>query len=386
MGHSKTRKLFKRGGANNNNQNNNNNGNNNNNNTSSTNSNNSAVEEERVDYLDGLASGEREWFWGVFYDAGPEIVNEALTYKFPFYYYQQEFYTTHYEAHLLAMLGALNFVQMPENIRHVSEEDALPQVEFFLEYGANPRTSVIEEKTRTSIWISDEIHNLKETHALTFFCAQDYEECARKIIKNIQLEWGGWTEEDTEMYTDELSYILTKYDIHNGTALLNKWRIIFARAESEDINNINNNNNNNNTNNNNNNANLETRPVPPNAENAITMEPIENGNILVNVNKEYYGNKGRLGEHSHFYKKSTWKEYVKKNAEHQQQLQQEFAHTITPLRSPLTRKNVTNVQPYRAVKQLNANEHNLSKINTTLFTEGGAKRTRKNRKIRRSRR
>ena len=94
----------------------------------------------------------------------------------------------------------------------------------------------------------------------------------------------------------------------------------------------------------------EARPVPYNAVNSISYADIEDGDILVNINREYFGEPGVLGEHSHFYKQSTWDAWEKQFLKTQELMYQEYAIPRKTLKSPYTQKPITSKVLYRAEK------------------------------------
>jgi hypothetical protein len=119
------------------------------------------------------------------------------------------------------------------------------------------------------------------------------------------------------------------------------------------------------------------RFVPYNAINIYSQEDIQDGNIMVNLNKEYYGDPGVVGSHSHFYRKDGWNMAKKKHSEYQEELLYEWAMEPTPIKSPMTRVPIETVNVYRAEKEPHPVEQNFRAIQTNLFQGGKKSMTRK---------
>ncbi len=119
------------------------------------------------------------------------------------------------------------------------------------------------------------------------------------------------------------------------------------------------------------------RLVPYNAINIYSQDDIQDGNIMVNLNKEYYGQPGVVGSHSHFYKKDGWNMAKKKHNEYQEELMYEWGMEPTPIKSPMTRKPVETVNLYRAEKEPHPVEQNFRAIQTNVFQGGKKSMTRK---------
>jgi hypothetical protein len=118
------------------------------------------------------------------------------------------------------------------------------------------------------------------------------------------------------------------------------------------------------------------RPVPYNAINIYSQDDIQDRNILVNLNKEYYGQPGVVGSHSHFYRIDGWNMAKKKHNEYQEELLYDWAMKPTPIKSPMTRRPIQTVNVYRAEKEPHPVEQNFRAIQTNLF-QGGKRKTRK---------
>lgn len=100
---------------------------------------------------------------------------------------------------------------------------------------------------------------------------------------------------------------------------------------------------------------IEARKIPYNAINTITRSDIEDGNILVDINKEY--------NHGYYYLKDSWNQYEKSKP-----------YGVT---SPITRKPIESKVVYKAeVMGPVQQKENFEAIQTNLF-EGGRKKTRK---------
>jgi hypothetical protein len=101
----------------------------------------------------------------------------------------------------------------------------------------------------------------------------------------------------------------------------------------------------------------ENRSVPYNAVNVISREDIRNGNILVDINKEY--------DYGYYYLKNSWDKYEASKGD------------TNMVRSPITRKPITSRKYYRAeLLGPQQTEENFAAIQTNLF-EGGKRKTRK---------
>ena len=95
----------------------------------------------------------------------------------------------------------------------------------------------------------------------------------------------------------------------------------------------------------------DTRPVPHDATNAISYADIEDGDLLYNINNEYLGTQGKVGEHSHFYKVEHWNEWEKQFAKSQRDFERAYGHPSNRvLSSPYTQLPVTSKVLYRAAK------------------------------------
>ncbi len=101
----------------------------------------------------------------------------------------------------------------------------------------------------------------------------------------------------------------------------------------------------------------ETRTVPYNARNIISMQDIQDGNILVDINKEY--------QYGHYYLKNSWDKYEASKG------------NTNTIRSLLTRKPVTSKTYYKAeVLGPEQTRENFEAIQTDVFA-GGKRKTRK---------
>ena len=95
----------------------------------------------------------------------------------------------------------------------------------------------------------------------------------------------------------------------------------------------------------------DTRPVPHDATNAISYADIEDGDLLYNINNEYLGTQGKVGEHSHFYKVEHWNEWEKQFAKSQRDYERAYGYPSNRvLSSPYTQLPVTSKVLYRAAK------------------------------------
>lgn len=109
----------------------------------------------------------------------------------------------------------------------------------------------------------------------------------------------------------------------------------------------------------------DTRPVPHDATNAISFGDIEDGDLLYNINNEYLGTQGKVGEHSHFYKVEHWNEWEKQFAKAQRNYERAYGYPSNKvLSSPYTQLPVTSKVLYRAEKM-------------PPPSEGGRRKTRK---------
>ena len=92
------------------------------------------------------------------------------------------------------------------------------------------------------------------------------------------------------------------------------------------------------------------RPVPHNAQNAISYADIEDGDIMVNINEEYLGNPGVVGDHSRFYKKNSWEAWEAAHTRLQREGWERYGTEPKPLHSPYSQLPITSKVIYRAEK------------------------------------
>lgn len=135
---------------------------------------------------------------------------------------------------------------------------------------------------------------------------------------------------------------------------------------------------------------FEERNVAHNAQNVISLEDIQDGDLMVNINDEMYGSQGKLGSHSHYYKKTSWDNWERSK--------KQSGETVT---SPYTRQSIRSKVTYKAkilpnpeatvkaetveVKANNGTTTSTNTVTTTTTNANGGKRRghKKTRKLKR---